>query len=175
MQRKVLLSLLTLVIVLTMAAPAMATTPPSTNYATSQGFTATLDAADAGTYQISLMGSLDFATYQANQSVSSQSPLSIYNGGTRSFYVYVSADNPPSYMGMYKLWFSDYPGQDQVRWTLTPQYGPEMSVSDQYATSFGSIDPGNSMTLYSTLYMGSGITYPGQYSWTGTVYAVPTS
>ena len=171
MQRKVLLSLLTLVIVLTMAAPAMATTPP----ATSQGFTATLDAADAGTYQISLMGSLDFATYQANQSVSSQSPLSIYNGGTRSFYVYVSADNPPSYMGMYKLWFSDYPGQDQVRWTLTPQYGPEMSVSDQYATSFGSIDPGNSMTLYSTLYMGSGITYPGQYTWTGTVYAVPAS
>ena len=175
MKRRILFLLLALVITLTVAVPALATTP--TTYATSQGFSATLNAADPGTYQISLMAnSLDFATSQPYQSVSSQNPLSVYNSGSRAFDVYVSADGAPSYMGMYWLGFSDSPGQDQVRWTLTqwPNMNMDTSISDTYAASFGTISPGNSMTLYSNLYMGSGLTYAGQYSWTGTVYAVPT-
>jgi hypothetical protein len=175
-QRRVLFLILALVLILAMmTAPALAA--PPTTYATSQGFTATLNAADTGSYQISLMGnSLDFTTYALNQSVPSQNALSIYNMGARAFDVYVSADSAPSYMGMYWLGFSDYPGQDQVRWTLTqwPNMGMDTSVNEMYATNFGTLYSYNAMTLYSNLLMGSGLSYPAWYSWTGTVYAVPT-
>ena len=144
---------------------------------TSNGFTATLNAADVGTYQISLMGnSLDFSTSALNQTAPSQSPLYIYNSGTHAFDVYVGADSTPSYMGMYFLGFSDNPGQDQVRWTLTqsPGTGTDTSVSETYPSYFGMLSAMGSMTLYSNVQMGTGLTYPAQYSWSGTVYAVPT-
>jgi hypothetical protein len=174
-QRRLLFLTLALVLTLVMTVPALAS-PPST-YVTNQGFSATLNAADVGTYQISLMGnSLDFTTYALNQSVPSQSPLTIYNSGSQDFDVYVSADTAPSYMGMYWLQFSDSPGQDQVRWTLTqwPGMGMDTSVNEMYASSFGNLYPSNAMTLYSDLLMGSGLSYPAWYTWSGTVYAVPT-
>jgi len=174
MKRRGPVLLLVVVIALWATTPALAA--PPTTYAGSQGFTVTLNAADVGAYQISLMGSsLDFTVYAPYQSVSSQYPLSIYNSGTRDFDVYVSADTAPSYMGMYWLGFSDSPGQDQVRWTLTqwPGMGMDTSVDDMYASYFGTLYTYSSMTLYSNLQMGSGVSYPGQYTWTGTVYAVP--
>jgi hypothetical protein len=174
MKRRVSILLLALVMAALMTAPALAATP--TTYAASQGFSATLNAADPGTYQISLSGnSLDFSTNGPNDYVASQYPLSIYNGGNRDFEVYVSADGAPSYMGMYWLGFSDYPGQDQVRWTMTqwPSMGMDTPVCDWYASNFGTLSAGNYMTLYSNLQMGTGLTYPGQYTWSGTVYAVP--
>jgi hypothetical protein len=180
MKRRVLLFLLVLVIAI-FGISASAVASPPTTYATSQGFTATLNAASAGTYQISLMGnSLDFTMSGADayQTLGSQSPLSIYNSGTAPFDVYVSADSAPSYMGYYYLGFSDMPGQDQVRWALSPYSSPGMgdtSVTDMYASGFGPLSPYNSMTLYSFLYTGSGVSYPGQYGWSGTVYAVPNS
>ena len=177
-KRMVFILIAGLLATLAFAAPALAS-PPTTYYA-SGGFTATLDAAGAGTYQISLYGnSIDFTMSgpQAYQTLQSQSPLSVYNSGTAAFDMYVSADGSPSYMGMYSLGFSDMPGQDQVRWTLGTNSWPgggDTSVSDMWATGFGRLYPSNSMTLYSFLYTGSGISYPGQYSWGGTVYAVPT-
>ena len=164
-------------ITLATAAPALATTPPSTNFATSQTFTVTLDAADPGTYQMSLMGGLDFSTYAMNQTVSSQNPLYITNTGTRAFDVYVSADTVPAYMNMYFLAFSDSPGQDQVRWTLTqtPNMGMDTSINESYAANFGTLNPGGGMTLFSTVQMGTGLTVPGEYTWSATVYGVPTS
>ena len=153
MKRSVLLLLLVAVgITLAVTAPALAATPPSTNVATSESFTVTLDAA-------------------------SQNPLYVSNTGTKAFDVYVSADTVPTYMNMYTLSFSDSPGQDQVRWTLTrtPNAGMDTSVSESYAANFGTINPGDGMTLYSTVQMGTGLTYAGQYTWNATVYAVPTS
>jgi hypothetical protein len=175
MSRRVFLLLFLVALALCAAAPALAAQPPT--YAGSQGFTVTLNAADVGAYQISLMGgTLDFTVYSPYQSAASQTPLSIYNSGTRNFDVYVSADYAPNYMGMYWLGFSDSPGQDQVRWTLTqwPGMGMDTSVNEMYASYFGTLYTYSSMTLYSNLQMGSGLTYPGQYTWTGTVYAVPT-
>ena len=178
MKRSVLLLLLVAVgITLAVTAPALAATPPSTNVATSESFTVTLDAADPGTYQMSLMGGLDFSTEGVNRSVPSQNPLYVSNTGTKAFDVYVSADTVPTYMNMYTLSFSDSPGQDQVRWTLTrtPNAGMDTSVSESYAANFGTINPGDGMTLYSTVQMGTGLTYAGQYTWNATVYAEPTS
>jgi hypothetical protein len=175
MMRRGSVLLVVLAIALCASAPALAAPPPT--FAGSQGFTVTLNAADVGAYQISLMGSsLDFTVYTPYQSVASQTQLSIYNSGSRNFDVYVSADTAPSYMGWYWLGFSDYPGQDQVRWTLTqwPGMGMDTSVNEMYASYFGTLYTYSSMTLYSNLQMGSGLSYPGQYTWTGTVYAVPT-
>ena len=177
MKRRIaIIMILTLVAVLATTVPSLAS--PPTTYVTSQGFSATLDAAGAGMYQISLMGnSLDFAMSGpwGCQTLQSQNPLSIYNSGTMQFDVYVSADGAPSYMGMYYLGFSDSPGQDQVRWSLSPYpwMGMDTTVSDMWASNFGGLSPSNSMTLYSFLYTGSGVTYPALYGWTGTVYAVP--
>ena len=172
-KRILILAVLLVVITLVASVPALASTP--TTYMNSQGFSVTLDAANANSYQISLMGnSLDFTSSGPNQMVSSQSPLYIYNSGTRNFDVYVSADGSPS-NGWYSLSFSDSPGQDQLRWTLTPYSWPGMdtSVTDSWASNFGTLSPSSGMTLYSNLYMGNGLTYDGHYTWSGTVYAVP--
>ena len=176
MKRPVAFLLFVLVVVTAaMTVPALAT-PPSTDYAASETFTSTLNAADSATYHISLTGGLDFGTCNVNQTVSSQNPLNISNSGTDPFLVYISADTPPSSMGS-SLAFSDSPGQDQVRWSFTgsPGMGTGTSVSDAYAAAFGSLGAGNIMTLYSNLQMGTGLTHPGQYTWTATVYAVPVS
>ena len=78
MKRPVLILLsMVAVIALAVTVPALAA-PPSTDYAASETFTSTLDAADSGTCHISLMGGLDFGTCDANQTVSSQNPLYIY-------------------------------------------------------------------------------------------------
>jgi len=159
-------------VTLAMAVPALASTP--TTYVNSAGFTVSLDATNANSYQISLMSnSLDFSGAMPSQMVSSQSPLYVYNSGQKNFDVYVSADGVPTLSGMYSLGFSDSPGQDQVRWTLTQWPGMDMSVTDGWATDFGTLSPSGGMTLYSNLYMGSSLSYAGQYTWTGTVYAVP--
>ena len=91
--------------------------------------------------------------------------------------MYVSADTLPALMGVYHLAFSDSPGQDQVRWTLTqtPNTGSDTAISESSAANFGTINPGNGMTLYSRVQVGTGLTHPGQYTWSATVYAVPTS
>jgi hypothetical protein len=175
-KRVVLVVLLTLAAVLALAAPAVAS--PPTTYATSQGFTATLDAANAGTYQVSLYGNgYYFTTSDSSpyQTLYSQEPMTVYNSGTMPFSLFVSADGPPTWMGMYNLSFSDSPSQDQVRWSLSQSSTPggDTSITDSWATTFGDLYPTNSMTLYSFLTTGSGFTYPAQYSWTGTVYAVP--
>ena len=97
--------------------------------------------------------------------------------GSRAFDVYVSADSAPSYMGMYWLGFSDYPGQDQVRWTLTqwPNMGMDTSVNEMYASSFGTLSSYNvnDALLESVRWVPASPTRR-QYSWSGTVYAVPT-
>jgi spore coat protein U-like protein len=162
------------VIILAVTFPALAT-PPSTDYATSETFTSTMDAEDPGTYHISLLGGLDFGTCAVNQTVPSQNPLHISNDGTETFAVYVSADEVPSLMGAHYLEFSDYPGQDQVRWTLTqsPNTGTDIAINESAAASLGTVNPGDCMTLYSTVQVGTGLTHPGQYTWSATVYAVP--
>jgi hypothetical protein len=178
-KRLVLVVLLTLAAVIAYAAPALAS--PPTTYVGSQGFTATLDATNAGNYQISLYGSgYSFATSgsASYQSLTSPDSLSVYNSGSLPFNVWVSADaSPYDSQHMWGLGFSDSPGQDQVRWTLSPNSWPnsgyDQSVTDSWATPFGSVDPGNSTTLYSFLYTGSGFSHATQYGWTGTVYAVP--
>jgi hypothetical protein len=175
-KRVVLVVLLTLAAVLALAAPAVAS--PPTTYATSQGFTATLDAANAGTYQVSLYGNGYYFTTSGSspyQTLYSQEQMTVYNSGTMPFSLFVSADGPPSWMGMYNLSFSDSPWQDQVRWSLSlsSMPGGDTSITDSSASGFGNLYPSSSMTLYSFLNTGSGFSYPAQYSWTGTVYAVP--
>ncbi len=164
------------VIALAVTVPALAT-PPSTDYADSETFTSTMDAEDPGTYHMSLLGSLDFGTCAVNQTVSSQNPLFISNDGTKAFDVYVSANDVPSLAGAHHLAFSDSPGQDQVRWALTqtPNPGSGTAISESAAANFGSVGPGDGMTLYSTVHVGTGLTHPGEYTWSATVYAVPTS
>ena len=144
----------------------------------SEGVTVTVDATDVGTYQLSLLGSdLDFTVNAVDQLVRSQDPLSIINTGTAPFDVYVSADAAPASGTEHRLSFSDSPGLDQVRWSLsvTPDAGGSVSVTDSMAAGFGVLEPGGSLTLYSYLRIGSGLSYPGVYRWTGTVYAVPES
>ena len=146
--------------------------------AASGGVTVTVDATDVGTYQVSLLGNhLDFSVGAVGQLARSQDPLSIINSGSAPFEVYVSADTPPSSGPGHQLSFSDSPGQDQVCWSLsvTPDVGGGVSVTDTSAAGFGVLRPGGSLTLYSYLRMGSGLGYPGVYTWTGTVYAVPES
>lgn len=158
-------------------APTGTTSAASTTEA-SQGVTVTMDASDVGTYQISLLGSdLDFTVTGLNQLVESQNPLSIVNSGTASFDVYVSADSPPSSGLEHQLSFSDSPGHNQVRWSLAaePDAAQAVSVTDTNAAGFGALGPGQSITLYSYLQMGSGLDYPGVYGWHATVYAVPGS
>lgn len=176
--RHPILFLLSVAVVITLAVtiPALAT-PPSTDYATSETFTSTVDAQDTGTYNISLLGSLDFGTCAANQTVSSQNPLFVSNDGTEAFDVYVSANDVPSLMGAHHLAFSDSPGQDQIRWALTqtPNTGSGTAINESSAANFGTVTPGDGMTLYSSVQVGTGLTHPGEYNWSATVYAVPAS
>jgi hypothetical protein len=154
------------------------TTIASSDTAASQGLTVTADAGDVDSYQLSLLGnSLDFVLDSSNAWSRSETPLSIVNNGTRPFEVYISADAPPLSMGRYSLTFSESPGADQLHWVLSPR--PEtdgaISVSDTYAADLGEIAPGGSLTLYSFLSIGSGLTHPGTYTWNATVYAVPVA
>ena len=178
MQRRIFLLLAVAMIAMVVTAvPAFAGAPVS-SYSSSMGFTVSMTTVTETEYEIQLIGhSLDFNTTGVNQTVASQTPLSILNSGARKFDVYVSADAPPSLSGAHVLSFSDSPGMDQVRWTLVqhPGTGLDSSVTDTAATFFGTIDPGDGMALYSTVQMGTGLTYAGQYAWSATVYAVPAT
>jgi len=176
-RRPVVFALVLFVVIsLSMAVPALAT-PPSGDIAASQSFTSTLEAADSGTYHISLMGGLDFATCDVGQTISSQNSPYVSNDGTKAFDVYISANTAPSALSQYHLAFSDSPGQDEVRWTLstTADMGVGKSVDESRAVSFGTLEPGDGMTLYSSVEMGTALTHPGRYTWSATVYAVPAS
>jgi hypothetical protein len=155
------------------------TTIASSDTAARQGLTVTADAGDVDSYQLSLLGnSLDFVLDSSNAWCRSETPLSIVNNGVRPFEVYISADAPPSNsIGGYPLTFSESPDADQVHWVLSsrPEVEGATSVSDTYAADLGEIAPGGSLTLYSFLSIGSGLTYPGTYTWNATVYAVPVA
>lgn len=145
---------------------------------TSTTFTVTVEPQDAETYQLALLGSdLDFAVSASGQSAQSQAPLSIVNTGTAPFGVFVGADMAPADAGGHQLRFSDSPQHDEVCWSLstTADIAGGVAISDSSAAGFGVLEPGRSLVLYSYLRLGSGLDYPGVYSWTGTVYAVPTA
>jgi len=173
MRRTVPVIVLVVLITLGLVSPALATTP--TTYVSSQGISATVVAADADVYQLSLYGSnsLDFGSLQPGQSGPSQNSLVFQNDGNRAFQLLISADYSPT-NGWATLPLVDYsPGTDQVMWTLNGGWG-ELPITDWGLTDFGTLQPGNGVTLSSTLYMGGAISYTGQqYNWTATAYAVP--
>ena len=152
------------------------TTSTATSTETTTGVTVTTVAADAGFYQVSLLGNdLGFQFPGFGQWAQSQNPLSIVNSGDSPFDVYISANSAPASGPGHLLRFSDSPGQNEARWLLSEQAssGSGHSVTDSVATGFGTVLPGGSLTLYSYLLMGTGLEHAGVYSWTATVYAVP--